>query len=44
MFTKPSFYDPLVALEDPLGGLHSNTHLAQVLALPPVPCLTVSLH
>ena len=28
-FTKPAFYDPLVALEDPLAGLHANTHLAQ---------------
>ncbi|DBA96514.1 hypothetical protein WJX77_003023 [Trebouxia sp. C0004] len=30
LFVKPSFYEPLVALQDPLPGLHANTHLAQV--------------
>ena len=30
LFVKPSFYEPLVALQDPLAGLHANTHLAQV--------------
>ena len=29
-FIKPSFYGPLVQDEDLLGGLHANTHLAQV--------------
>ncbi len=29
-FTKPNFYDPLVAGNDPLAGFHANTHLAQV--------------
>ena len=29
LFVKPSFYEPLVALQDPLPGLHANTHLAQ---------------
>ena len=51
LFTKPAFYEPLVALEDPLSGLHANTHLAQVRYAPPqvdaltlIPdCLNVSL-
>ena len=30
LFTKPSFYDPLLAGKDPLAGFHANTHLAQV--------------
>lgn len=30
LFTKPNFYEPLLAGEDPLAGLHANTHLAQV--------------
>ena len=34
LFTKPSFYVPVVALKDPLPGLHANTHLAQVGTLP----------
>ena len=34
LFTKPAFYEPLVALEDPLSGLHANTHLAQVCYTP----------
>ena len=34
LFTKPAFYKPLVALEDPLSGLHANTHLAQVRYIP----------
>ena len=36
-FIKPAFYKPLVQNEDPLGGLHANTHLAQVGALPCLP-------
>ncbi|KAK9805585.1 hypothetical protein WJX72_006497 [[Myrmecia] bisecta] len=30
LFTKPAFFEPLVAKQDPLAGLHANTHLAQV--------------
>lgn len=29
-FVKPAFYDPLVQNKDRLGGIHANTHLAQV--------------
>lgn len=28
-FDKPAFFDPLSRGEDPLNGLHANTHLAQ---------------
>ena len=28
-FDKPAFWAPLLAGEDPLPGLHANTHLAQ---------------
>ena len=34
LFVKPMFWEPLVALQDPLAGLHANTHLAQVCILP----------
>ena len=30
LFDKPVFLDPLKKGQDPLGGLHANTHLAQV--------------
>jgi hypothetical protein len=30
LFDKPVFFNPLVKGDDPLGGLHANTHLAQV--------------
>ncbi len=29
-FTKPNFFEPLVAGEDTLPNRHANTHLAQV--------------
>lgn len=41
LFVKPSFYEPLVALQDPLAGLHANTHLAQ--ACCPV-CIRIHTH
>ena len=30
LFVRPEFFDPLVAGNDPLAGLHANTYLAQV--------------
>ncbi len=29
-FDKPRFYEPLATGQDPLAGIHANTHLAQV--------------
>ena len=39
LFVKPAFFEPLVALQDPLSGLHANTHLAQVRPSSPLPTL-----
>ncbi len=30
LFVRPEFFEPLVAGNDPLAGLHANTYLAQV--------------
>ena len=30
LFVRPDFFEPLVAGNDPLAGLHANTYLAQV--------------
>ena len=39
LFVKPLFYEPLVALQDPLPGLHANTHLAQASCLHTAPTM-----